>query len=60
MNQQGTVAIVFKLGIEALKRWRRINGNSQLANVYAFFPYKYGCLARLENQPETPVEPQVA
>jgi len=60
MNRQGTVAMVFKLGTEAQKRWRRINGFSQLANVYAFFPYKDGRLARLENQPEAPVEPQVA
>jgi len=60
MNRQGTVAMVFMLGIEAQKRWRRINGYAQLANVCAFFPYKDGRLARLENQPEAPVEPWAA
>jgi len=52
--------MVFKLGIEAQGRWRRINGFSQLGNVYAFFPHKDGRLARLEKQPEAPVEPQAA
>jgi len=40
MNRQRTVAMVFKLGIEAQKRWRRLNGYSRLANVYKFFPYR--------------------
>jgi len=58
MNRQGTVAMVFKLGIEAQKRWRRLNGYSQLANVYAFFPYKDGRPARLEGRPEATDQPQ--
>jgi len=60
MNRQCTVAMIFKLGIEAQKRWRRINGYSQFANVYALFPYKDGHLARIENQPKAPVKPQAA
>jgi len=60
MNRQGTVAMVFKLGIEAQKRWRRIIGYSQLANVCAFFLYRYDRLARLENQPEALIELLVA
>jgi len=60
MYRQGTVTMVLKLGIEAQKPCRRINGYSQLANVCAFFPHKDGRLARLESRPEAPVEPQAA
>jgi len=60
VSRQGTVAMAFKLAIETQKRWRRINGYSQLANIYAFFPHKDGRLARLESQPEAPVQLQVA
>jgi len=54
MNRQCIVAMVFKLGIEALKRWRRIIGYSQLANVCAFFLYRGDRLACLGTSPKLP------
>jgi len=52
--------MVFDLSIEPQRRWRRINSYVQLANIYAFFLYSNGRLARIKSRPGATDQPQAA